>query len=100
MMRLQHEPARFHRRWDKTRDRRAFRGSKWSGRCAPNWIFRRRRCAPYSAGMDTAREDAMVTSARTFLGVTMIGLGVLGLTFGDFALVWQRIPIQDLPGRT
>ena len=30
----------------------------------------------------------------------MVALGTLGLTFGDFALVWQRIPIAHLPGRT
>ncbi|WP_266183740.1 DoxX family membrane protein [Dyella humicola] len=37
--------------------------------------------------------------ARVFFALTMIGLGVLGLIYGDVALVWQRIPIEHLPGR-
>jgi uncharacterized membrane protein YphA (DoxX/SURF4 family) len=31
--------------------------------------------------------------------VSMMGLGLVGLYFGDFATVWQRIPVEDLPGR-
>ncbi|MFC5488739.1 hypothetical protein [Dokdonella soli] len=29
----------------------------------------------------------------------MIGLGVIGFIYGDFALVWQRIPMEQLPAR-
>ena len=32
------------------------------------------------------------------LAATMIGLGLLGFASGDFASVWQRIPIEHLPG--
>ena len=44
-------------------------------------------------------ESTLEQSSRLFLGATMVGLGVLGLIYGDFALVWQRIPIAYLPGR-
>jgi uncharacterized membrane protein len=37
-------------------------------------------------------------STRAF-AAAMIGLGIVGLVHGDFALVWQRIPIDPLPGR-
>ena len=33
------------------------------------------------------------------LAVSMIGLGIIGLMSGDFASVWQRIPIEHLPTR-
>ncbi|WP_205746243.1 hypothetical protein [Dyella amyloliquefaciens] len=32
------------------------------------------------------------------LAASMIGLGVLGLIYGDVALVWQHLPIEHLPG--
>ncbi len=37
--------------------------------------------------------------SRALLAITMIGLGVIGFIHGDFALVWQRIPVEQLPGR-
>jgi uncharacterized membrane protein YphA (DoxX/SURF4 family) len=37
---------------------------------------------------------------RPLLALVMLGLGFVGLYSGDFASVWQRIPIHDLPGRT
>jgi uncharacterized membrane protein len=50
--------------------------------------------------MDPRPEGALTKSARLFLGAAIAGLGVLGLIYGDFALVWQRIPIAHAPGRT
>ena len=37
--------------------------------------------------------------AKVF-AAAMIGLGVIGFASGDFASVWQRIPIDDLPARS
>jgi uncharacterized membrane protein YphA (DoxX/SURF4 family) len=36
---------------------------------------------------------------RPLLALVMIGLGLVGLYSGDFASVWQRIPIEHLPAR-
>ncbi|WP_267226032.1 hypothetical protein [Dyella silvae] len=38
--------------------------------------------------------------SQFFFASTMIGLGVLGLIYGDVAMVWQHIPIDHLPGQT
>lgn len=32
------------------------------------------------------------------LAASMIGLGLLGLIYGDVALVWQHLPVEHLPG--
>ncbi|MEP6940831.1 MAG: DoxX family membrane protein [Rudaea sp.] len=37
---------------------------------------------------------------RWLLAGAFIGLGILGLVTGDFAAVWQRIPIDGMPGQT
>jgi uncharacterized membrane protein len=42
----------------------------------------------------------MPKSAYILFGTMIAALGVIGLIYGDFALVWQRIPIENLPGRT
>lgn len=39
-------------------------------------------------------------SSRALFATAMIGLGITGLVNGDFALVWQHIPLQHMPGRT
>lgn len=40
----------------------------------------------------------IVGLGRLFFAVGMIGLGVLGLRYGDFAMDWQQVP-QWIPGR-
>lgn len=37
---------------------------------------------------------------HVLLAVVMIALGIRGLVYGEFASVWQRIPIEHLPART
>ena len=55
--------------------------------------------APARANPALPRVSGANVSVRVF-AVTLIGLGVLGLIHGDFALVWQRVPIEHLQGRT
>ena len=42
---------------------------------------------------------ARLGASQVIFAVMMMGLGVIGLIYGDFAMVWQRIPIEHLPGR-
>jgi uncharacterized membrane protein len=44
--------------------------------------------------------DMSIRPARAAFAAVFIGLGVVGLISGDFASVWQRIPIADLPYRS
>jgi uncharacterized membrane protein len=37
--------------------------------------------------------------AQLFFALTMLGLGVLGFIYGDFAMVWQRMPFEHLPAQ-
>jgi uncharacterized membrane protein YphA (DoxX/SURF4 family) len=41
---------------------------------------------------------AGLAAARMLFAAVMIGLGARGLYFGDFAGVWQHVPVQHLPG--
>lgn len=50
------------------------------------------------AGADSAGA-AWSGIGRVALAVVLIGLGARGLWTGEFASVWQRIPIEHLPGR-
>ncbi|MGO4700733.1 DoxX family membrane protein [Dyella sp. 2RAB6] len=48
----------------------------------------------------TTGANAMSTRpAYLVFAVVMAALGVIGLVYGDVALVWQRIPIEHLPGQ-
>jgi len=44
--------------------------------------------------------DKSIRLSRLLFAAVFIGLGVVGLISGDFALVWQRIPIDNLPYRS
>lgn len=44
--------------------------------------------------------SASIRPSRALFAASMMGLGVAGLVNGDFALVWQQIPLDHLPGRT
>lgn len=37
-------------------------------------------------------------ASQAGLAASMIGLGILGLIYGDVALVWQHLPMEHLPG--
>jgi len=47
-------------------------------------------------GVDNPRARG-IGIGRVLLALVMIGLGIRGLVFGDFAGTWQRIPIEALP---
>lgn len=44
--------------------------------------------------------DKSIRPSRALFAAVFIGLGIVGLISGDFASVWQRIPIADLPYRS
>jgi uncharacterized membrane protein len=58
------------------------------------------RGQPAQAPLPAARTRPRIRPVRAAFALALIGLGMLGLIHGDFALVWQRIPIEYLPGRT
>ncbi|MFK2879183.1 DoxX family membrane protein [Rhodanobacter hydrolyticus] len=63
-----------------------------SGRtAAPAWLA---ACLAAGAGNQIARG---MSPGRVLLALVMIALGLRGLLFGDFAGIWQRIPIAHLP---
>lgn len=45
------------------------------------------------------RHAAGAGIGQLLLAAVMIGLGIRGLVYADFASVWQRIPIEHLPAR-
>ena len=47
----------------------------------------------------TAHAKALPTAHAAF-AIAMAALGVIGLVYGDVAMVWQRIPIEHLPGQS
>jgi len=59
----------------------------------PAWLA---ACLSIGANDSTARG---IGPGRMLLALVMIALGLRGLVFGDFAGVWQRIPIAQLPAQ-
>ena len=45
-----------------------------------------------------ARPWAPTYISQQFLAISMMTLGVLGLIYGDVAMVWQHLPIEHMPG--
>jgi uncharacterized membrane protein len=46
-----------------------------------------------------AGNAARPRASQAVFAAMMVGLGVIGLIYGDFAMGWQRIPIEHLPGK-
>lgn len=44
------------------------------------------------------RPSPPIYISQQFLAITMMTLGVLGLVYGDVAMVWQHLPIEHMPG--
>ena len=42
--------------------------------------------------------DMSIRPSRAVFAAALIGLGILGLIYGNSALIWEPIP-KDLPGR-
>lgn len=60
------------------------------------------RTAFFSGSLSIGASDwnaAGVGLGRVLLATVMMGLGIRGFYYGDFASVWQRIPIEHLPGQ-
>lgn len=50
-------------------------------------------------GAMTAAKADSASLAYVAFALVMAALGLIGLIYGDVALVWQRIPIEHLPGQ-
>lgn len=66
-------------------------GWEWLGPCA--WFADNHRSA-------RAGDSGRIGIGHVLLALVMIALGIRGLFYGDFASVWQRIPIDNLPARS
>ena len=60
---------------------------------APAWLA---ACLAVGTNDSIARS---IGPGRILLALVMIALGLRGLAFGDFAGIWQRIPIAHLPAQ-
>jgi uncharacterized membrane protein len=68
------------------------------GRQDVHFIFRALRRLADNLSIGVASRAAS-GPGRIALALVMVGLGIRGLATGDFAGVWQRIPIAHLPAR-
>ncbi len=53
----------------------------------------------FPAGLSISTAGRRPSAAQWFFAASMIALGVIGLVYGDFALVWQNVPTEHVPGR-
>lgn len=53
----------------------------------------------FPASLSIATVEQRISAAQLVFAAAMMALGVIGFVYGDFALVWQRIPIEHLPAR-